>query len=218
MHHSQVIYTHVFRDDRSLIPVAPDFAFGERGRIDIKLKGGCRHQQTRQRVRGTCRVSEMSGSTTGVQCPVEQNGRGAGERSPVDVPMQSELLRPEASGSMIHKPACSYGFQLGNPGGVSAYSYVTAALLIRLIATFCECSEIRLYPPCVCCHNHAKGRSKPHYPSIQPLSSLPISDITIWQRHEDEHDVSYDNFGFFLSPVVREAAWQAGFSSSSRWQ
>ncbi|KAI8467943.1 MAG: G protein-coupled seven transmembrane receptor [Monoraphidium minutum] len=34
---AKVTYSQLFRDDRSLVPVAPDFAFAERGRIDIVL-------------------------------------------------------------------------------------------------------------------------------------------------------------------------------------
>lgn len=36
--HGKVTYARLFRDDRALIPVAPDFAFADRGRIDIKLR------------------------------------------------------------------------------------------------------------------------------------------------------------------------------------
>ncbi|KAI8470208.1 MAG: G protein-coupled seven transmembrane receptor [Monoraphidium minutum] len=36
--HAKVTYTSLFRDDRSLIPVAPSFAFGDRGKIDVKLR------------------------------------------------------------------------------------------------------------------------------------------------------------------------------------
>jgi hypothetical protein len=35
----QVTFSRLIRDDRSLVPVAPEFAFTERGRIDIKLRG-----------------------------------------------------------------------------------------------------------------------------------------------------------------------------------
>jgi hypothetical protein len=37
--HSQVTYTHVYRDDRSLIQIAPNFAFADSGRLDIVITG-----------------------------------------------------------------------------------------------------------------------------------------------------------------------------------
>jgi hypothetical protein len=66
----KVIYTRLFRDDRMLIPVAPDFAFSEQGRIDIQLSGGCvlhggrRCSMRRRRRRGKHACMQLS-STRG---------------------------------------------------------------------------------------------------------------------------------------------------------
>jgi hypothetical protein len=54
---------------------------------------------------------------------------------------------------------------------------------------------------CACAHNVKKNTTR-HNPTNQNIPKPP--ELSIWQRHEEEREVDYSNFGFLLLPVVQD--------------